>query len=186
MGKDRFLGIPDIPPPLQRAILFSLGCALLGAMEVAIGQAPRELKLSQLPNPPLELKQLVTDADVSFKVGPRAVSTDRRIVGETHYEISYQYKSHAKWNLMTDQQGARVVLINVRFSQVQWKPKHVIWMRNEPATESFWSDSVLLHEFDHVRISNDPRVAKRFPERLNKRMVIRHPLQPGESQLLDI
>ena len=180
MGKDRFFNIPDVLPQRWSVGLFVLGCVLLGAMEVANGQTPREVKLSEVPKPPQQLEQLIAGGDVSFEVGPRAASSGSRIIGETQYDISYQYKSQAKWNLLPAQQGARVVLINVRFSRVQWKTTHVIWLRHEPATEGFWSDSILLHELDHVRLSNDPRVAKRFPELLKKHTVIRHPLQPGE------
>ena len=180
MGKDRFLKILCDHPLLWGAFLFASGFTPSGTANLAIGQVPRDLKLSQFPNPPQQLQQLIAAGDVSFKIGTRVDSGDPRIVGETRYDMSYTYKSQSNLNLLRDEQGGRVLLINVRFSRMQWKSKHVIWLRDQLAAEGFWSNPILLHEFDHVRISTDPRVAKRFSELMKKRTVIRHQLQPGE------
>ena len=147
---------------------------------LVFGQQPRKLLLSRLPEPSRELAKLLAAGPVSFEVGPRVNSGDPRIIGETRYEISYRYKSQAKWQLVRDEQGARVLLIDAGFSRVQWNPRHVIWLRDQPEADVFWSNAVLLHELDHLRISTDPRIAKRFAELLRQRKVIRHPLQPGE------
>lgn len=144
------------------------------------GQQPRKLLLSNLPEPPEQLKKLLAAGAVTFEVGPRVSAGDPRVVGETRYTISYRYNSQAKWQLVRNAQDARVLLINTGFSRVQWNPRHVIWLRDQPEVENFWSDAVLLHELDHLQISTDPRVAKRFAELLRQSKVIRHTLQPGE------
>ena len=163
------------------AALKVLGFAvvLLTASSV-VAQQPRKLLMSKLPEPPKQLKKLLVAGEVTFEVGPRGSAGDPLVIGETHYVISYRYNSEAKWQLSRDAQGARVMIIDAGFSRVRWKPRHVIWLRDQPAAGDFWSNSVLLHEFDHVRISTDPRVAKRFAELLRQRRVIRHLLQPGE------
>ncbi len=177
MGKYRFLKKNAV---LAAALTF-LCVAMVPLMTgSAMGQQPRRLLLSSLPEPPEELKKLLAAGPVTFEVGPRQTTGDPRIIGETRYEISYRYKSQAQWRLLRDDLGARVLVIDAGFSRVQWKPRHVIWLRHQPAAEEFWSNSVLLHEFDHLRISTDPHVARRFSELLRQRRVIRYKLQPGE------
>ena len=157
--------------------------ALVGVLMTAgsvVGQQPRALLMSGLPDPPQQLKKLLAAGAVTFELGPRVSAGDPRIIGETRYYISYRYKSAAKWELLRDNQGARVLIVDPGFSHVQWNPRHVIWLRDEPKEEEFWSNVVLLHELDHLRISTDPRFAKRFAELLRQRRVIRHSLEPGE------
>lgn len=185
MGKDRFS-----KKSVDSVLAFRISCFVV-AMAVSAqvcGQGPQRLSRSKLPEPPKQLKKLLAAGGVTFEVGPRASAGDPRIIGETRYEISYRYKSNAKWRLTRGDRGARVVIIDADFSRVQWNPKHVIWLRDQPDADGFWSDSVLLHEFDHLRISTDPRVARKFAELLKQRQVIRHQLQPGEyagSELTD-
>ena len=177
MGKYRFLKISADTASVWKVICFAVALTVLGSVS---GQELKRLSVSTLSEPPAQLKKLLTAGKVTFEVGPRASAGDARIVGETRYEISYRYKSQANWRLSRDDQGARVLIIDVVFRRVQWNPKHVIWLRNQPDAKDFWSNSVLLHEFDHLRISTDPRVAKRFAELLKARRVIRHQMQAGE------
>ncbi len=177
MGKYRFLKKTAVLAAALKVLGFAV--ALLTDSSV-VAQQPRKLLMSNLPEPPRQLKKLLVAGEVTFEVGPRVSAGDPLVIGETHYVISYRYNSEAKWRLSRDAQGARVLVIDAGFNRVRWKPRHVIWLRDKPAAGEFWSDSVLLHEFDHVRISTDPRVAKRFAELLRQRRVIRHLLQPGE------
>ncbi len=177
MGKDHFFKNADWPVVLGMLLALAVNHA---CSRSADGQVPRKLSLSRLPAPPAELQKLLAAGRVRFEVGPRKTSGDARIIGETRYEISYRYKSQATWRLSQDPQGMRVLAVNVVFRDVQWYPKHVIWLRNQPDAELFWSDPILLHEIDHLRISTDPGFAKRFAELLEKRRVIRHTLLAGE------
>jgi len=177
MGKDRFSKIPDRYGFGLKVLPVAMVLALCAG---ASGQTPRRLPVSTLPEPPKQLEKLLKAGRVTFEVGPRKSSGDPRIIGETRYEVSYRYKSQAKWSLTQDAQGARILIVNVVFSRIQWTPKHVIWLRDQPEVDAFWSNSVLLHEFDHVRISTDPRAAMKFAELLKQRRVIRHTLQAGE------
>ena len=177
MGKDRFSKNTTLSAAGLKLVTFAIFLALSAAVS---GQTPRKLSVSKLSEPPEQLKKLLKAGRVTFEVGPRSGSADPRIIGETRYEVSYRYKSQAKWSLSQDAKGARVLVINVVFNRIQWNPKHVIWLRDEPELDVFWSNSVLLHEFDHLRISTDPRIARRFAELLTQRRVIRHTLQAGE------
>ena len=177
MGKYRFFKKTAVLAVMLKVVGFAVVLMTTGAV---VGQQPRRLLMSGLPEPPRNLKKLLAAGAVTFEVGPRESSGDPRIIGETRYSISYRYRSEAKWQLSRDTQGARVLIIDAGFSHLRWSPRHVIWLRDEPGAEEFWSNNVVLHELDHLRISTDPRVAKRFAELLRQRRVIRHLLQPGE------
>ena len=177
MGKDRFSKIPTLSGAGLKVVSFAIVLTMSAAVS---GQTFRKLSVSTLPEPPEQLKKLLKAGRVTFEVGPRKDSADPRIIGETRYEVSYRYKSKAKWSLAEDAQGARGLVINVVFSSIQWNPKHVIWLRDQPEFDVFWENSVLLHEFDHLRISTDPRMARKFAELLKQRTVIRYTLQAGE------
>lgn len=177
MGKYRFFKKTAVLAVMLKVVGFAVVLMTTGAV---VGQQPRRLSMSSLPEPPRQLKKLLSAGAVTFELGPRVNAEDPRIIGETRYYISYHYKSEAKWQLLRDDQGSRVLIIDAGFSHVQWKPRHVIWLRDEPEEEEFWSNDVLLHELDHLRISTDPRFAKRFAEVLRQSRVIRHSLAPGE------
>ena len=177
MGKYRLLKKIAVFAAALKVFCFAVVLLTTGSV---VGQQPRKLLMTSLPEPPRQLKKLLAAGTVTFEVGPRVSAAGPLIVGETHYSISYRYKSEAKWQLSRDDQGARVLIIDEGFSRVRWKPRHLIWLRDQPEAGEFWSNSVVLHELDHLRISTDPRVAKRFVELLRQRRVIRHLLQPGE------
>ncbi len=177
MGKYRFLKKMTVLAAAWKVIGFAVVLMTTGTV---VGQKPRRLLMSDLPDPPRQLRKLLAPGSVTFEVGPRVSTGDPLIIGETRYSISYRYKSEAKWQLSRDNQGARVLIIDAGFSQVRWNPRHVIWLRDEPDADEFWSNTVVQHEFDHLRISSDPRLAKRFDELLRQRRSIRYVMQPGE------
>lgn len=135
---------------------------------------------AQLPAPPEEIGELIQAGSVTLKSGPQSPGPeyDARLTGKTNYKIEYHYRSRSQWRI---DRARRQLIITVRYSNVSWKPRHVIWLRDIPPAEKTWSDRVLLHEFDHVRISNDARVAKRFTELLRENPVIQYDLKPGEN-----
>ena len=69
-----------------------------------------------------------------------------------------------------------MVNIQVRFESIKLIATHDVWLKNPPPTERFWDDSVVRHEFDHVRISSDPRIESQFLEAAKKIEVLRVPL----------
>ena len=166
-------------------VFFRVSLAILVFSFVATASAHADraiaIPLSQLPAPPPELEALINAGSVTFETGIRDLERvpppDPKIIGETRYKVAYTYKSRAKWRINNFH---RRLTITVRFQRVEWKPTHVIWLRDVPPSEEFWEGSTLLHEFDHVRISSDERMAKRFAELLRERSVFHHELQPGE------
>jgi len=137
------------------------------------------IKLADLPQPPAEISALIELGRVTFEAGPRDASQQPKngLAAETHYRIAYKYSSRSRWKVAADN---KKVVINVRFFAVQWKPTHTIWFRRQPSLSDFWSNELVLHEFDHVRISNDPRFQSRFEESLQKRSVLTRALRAGD------
>ncbi len=146
-----------------------------------VAATPRPIELSDLPEPPEPLGDLIEAGRVTFEAGEREESTELsgglRTAAETHYKIAYNYNSRSRWAVDSANRRLR---ITVRFFSIRWEPTHVIWFRRRPETDGFWSDVLVRHEFDHVRISNDPRLAKRFEEMLREKSVISHQLSEGD------
>lgn len=148
----------------------------------------RRLALEDLGPPPAEIARWIPRAGVRFRVGgppPESESADRyredwsdAVDAVTRYTIGYDYESRCRWRLWGRGDGRRLV-IAVRFLEIRWEPQHVVWFRRQPAVESFWSDPLVLHELDHVRLSSDLRLKNRFAELLRETKSIGVPLSAG-------
>ncbi|MFK8114828.1 MAG: hypothetical protein AB8B91_21685 [Rubripirellula sp.] len=140
------------------AILFLLTFAPLSLY----GDPP--IELDELPSPPREIRKLIQSANVTMESG-EANDRDPKLAGLTDYKIQFQYGVRPKWHL--DSTGTRL-RISTRYFKVDWSQSHKIWLRKKPPTDQFWSSELVLHEFDHVRISSDPRFKAMFETRLRK------------------
>lgn len=165
-------GLPQRSRSFGRCFTALVLSWLCGA-SFAVAELPTPIRLTGLPEPPAEIRELISSGQVTFEAGERETlrssRSGSRITAETHYRISYNYNARSRWKI--DSQQRRVV-ITLRFHEIEWQPTHRIWFENRPATEDFWSDRLVMHEFDHVRISTDPRVAERFKQLLrNKRSI---------------
>ncbi len=139
----------------------------------AVGQSP--ISLDDLPSPPGELERLIEAGEVSFEFGGDA--TDRPFAAETHYKIAFDYKTRTTWRLSSNGRQLRIIM---RLSRLSWQPRHKVWFRNRPGSETFWNNPLVLHEFDHVRLSTDPRWKEKLEEFKRKPAVIQHDLSSGE------
>jgi hypothetical protein len=145
------------------------------------------IAMDELPRPPEEIAALIKSAKVTMEFGRRASGANlspssrpgrsgpRKLLGETRYRISFNYRSHARWRVSGNQ-----VRITLRYSQIRWEPTHVIWLRRMPSQDDFWTDSLVLHEFDHVRISNDRRFAQEFEKRVRDKLVLNRTKESGQ------
>jgi hypothetical protein len=139
----------------------------------ASDQSP--ISLADLPSPPGELKRLIEAGEVEFEFG--GDTTDRPFAAETHYEIAFDYKTRTTWRLSPNRRQLRIVM---RLSRLSWQPRHRVWFRKQPASEGFWSNPLVLHEFDHVRLSSDPRWREKLEAFKRKPAVIQHDLSSHE------
>jgi hypothetical protein len=70
-------------------------------------------------------------------------------------------------------------VITVRFTNVSVKPTHEVWFRRPPRRSDFWQQKLVLHELDHVKISSDARLARRFEQLLQDQNVIETAMAAG-------
>ena len=134
-----------------------------------------QIDLAELPDPPAELEKLIDEGDVSFFVGQRAADAQSRspnrggtkLSAETHYHLGFDYRCRSRWRI-ANANGKRILSITVAYQQIKLNRSHEIWLRNRPKSSTFWSSKLVLHEFDHVRLSSDPTIERHFVESLRK------------------
>jgi hypothetical protein len=143
--------------------------------------AVQTIKLTDLAEPPAPLAALIEQGTVKFFVGqlPSGRKAENlpgeenklRFTAETQFNMNFDYRSRTQWRVQRSAGKAKLV-INVLFPQVELKQTHDVWFQRRPATDGFWTNRLVLHEFDHVRLSSDPRIEKRFAQRLRDSKVI--------------
>ena len=126
------------------------------------------IPLDSLPKPPAKVARLIKNGKVRLITGgqaqlsPSAVPSGRRLMGETRFHINYQFKSESRWSQTASQRARGEVTIAVRFRKLDLTVDHDVWLKSPPRAEAFWDNSVVKHEFDHVRLSADPRIKQVF------------------------
>lgn len=147
-----------------------------------MAEQPSPIRLDDLPPPPAEIADLIKAAGVTFTAGKRddtdATSTGLKLAAKTRYQIEFNYRSRSRWKVGRE---GRQVVIHLHFSHITWVPKHRVWFRRRPATETFWKDKLVLHELDHVRISSAPHWQANFAKALRVQRVLFHSLAPGDA-----
>ena len=183
------------PAVMMATLLIAVATRLAGSDELtrpSHSAATQAIALDGLPPPPAEIRSLLEAADVSFRTGPRAtaevpmreprqvateVAREPKFEAETTYTLSYRFDSHCHWRLSStsDASGQRFrqLIIRVRYRDVELDSSHVVWFRKPPDRETFWQSPLVRHEFDHVRLSSDPILAKRLKEKLTQSSVLR-------------
>ena len=165
-------------------------CATLASQSPLAGEdsqhesdvsVPETIQLTDLPEPPAELADWIQTGNVRFFVGQRPPESPgdgandgrakRKLAAETHFQLSFDYRSRTKWQIQKSE-GTSKLLVTARFAKIKLARKHDVWFRKRPDAESFWNNRLVLHEFDHVRLSSEPGVEKRFTERLLAENVI--------------
>ncbi len=138
-------------------------------------------RIIELAAPPPEIASLLKQGNIRFVVGEpvRPASSllpnGRRFEALTDYNIKYRYKSEKRWRRGSD---PAELLITVQWRNVALDISHVVWFRELPDGERAWTDRLMRHELDHVRISSDPKLENQFKARLreNSRITAKVPL----------
>ena len=151
------------------------------------GQEVIPVRLSDLPDPPDEILELLQRGKVKFVTGARPWTKEEsqqayrafdsrhlKLLGETKHEVVYQYASRLRWRIQPNgsDDSKRIVRVSVRYVDLELSHRHIVWLRRQPSPEKFWNDKIVLHELDHVRLSSDPIFKKRFVEQLNETRVL--------------
>ncbi|QDV44954.1 hypothetical protein Enr13x_48260 [Stieleria neptunia] len=145
-----------------------------------------EIRLNELPKATPEIATLIRRGTVRLITGgqptsdPTSLPLGRRLAGETRFTFRYRYDSRAQWQIEGRRNnsalGQAMVTIRVRFRSIKLISSHDVWLRTPPTVDQFWDDRVVRHEFDHVRISSDPRIEKHFLDAVKELEVMRVPL----------
>ncbi len=165
-----------------------LGLAAICLVNVPIASAQSgTIELSELPPPPPWVAELLKQADVRFcygwqeKPSSMTMPNGRRLDGLTVYKMNYDFRTQSRLQRRGNRQQ-RVTTIRLR--SVRLTCDHTVWFRERPSSETFWTNWLVLHELDHVRISSDPRHEKRFKELLSENAVLVQ--QPDEIASTEI
>ena len=158
------------------------------------------IPLESLPKPPANLARLIKNGEVRLVTGgeaqisPSDIPSGQRLMGETRFHINYQFKSESRWSQTALQRARGEWTITVRFRKLDLTVDHEVWLKSPPSTKTFWENSVVKHEFDHVRLSADPRVRqvffdqtkpiKRFTVRLDQVADARNQIDRAKVQAL--
>ncbi|MEM9586335.1 MAG: hypothetical protein AAGA03_03565 [Planctomycetota bacterium] len=154
------------------------------------------MRLSEWPESPTRLAQLIRDADVRFRFGgtrpsqraqrdSNSSASGSMIVtanqltapdAETLFELSFRYRSRCRWQM---DRSADNVIIDVNYTQLELIDRHSVWFRVEPAKDGFWDSPLTLHEMDHVQLSSDPRLGGRFKQLLEESSRLERPAPPS-------
>ncbi len=158
------------------------GLAVIGSLiSRVVAVSPEPIEISELPAPPEEIRRLIDRGPLDWESGHR---DDRdqpddapQLAAETEYRIKYFYHARNRWIVNQDRTQ---VTVTAQFTQIEWNPTHRIWLRRRPVTDMFWSDEIVLHELDHLRISSDPRHEARFKQRLRTQTRFVCPITAGD------
>lgn len=144
------------------------------------------IRLEQLGDPPAVIAELIQRGQVRLITGgephtnPQTLSPTGRLAGETRFTLRYRYDSHANWKIhaaaASHASREKQVQIRVHFRFIKLITTHDVWLRNPPGADRFWDNSIVRHEFDHVKISSDPRIEMRFRDAVKKIKLMRVPL----------
>ncbi len=143
------------------------------------------IRLDTLPDAPPEIAKLIREGSVKLITGGEPLSdlgtlpSGIRLAGETRFTFRYHYDSRATWQNTPrnsrDPEGESMMLLRVTFRAVKLNSSHIIWLRQPKSPDRFWDDPVVQHEFDHVRISSDPRIEDLFLKSAQSMKLMRVP-----------
>jgi len=181
-------GVPSAFGSENRAILVLvtllvcwLSLALrCGADEVGVApgaETAQTLRMSDLPEPPAELRAFLTRGKVTFLIGGErpSVTDPGRSTGaklgdfdaESQFRLSYSFQSRSEWR-WANRSGARRLNITMRFERLKLDVRHRVWLKEMPPRDSFWDSPLVRHEIDHVRLSSDPRLTAIFVKAIDQ------------------
>jgi hypothetical protein len=139
-------------------------CASLASLILLYG-----LPALAVPPPPPELKELVDEGHVRFQFyDPRIDRYERP--GITRFFAAYKWTF--RFDVRSRKQGDELrVTVLPKFDRIEVELDHVIHLPKHYDNEALFQRSLVLHEFDHVAISSDPR-PRRLVEHLVRKLTV--------------
>jgi hypothetical protein len=109
-----------------------------------------------VPPPPEAIAKLIRQGNVSFEFYDPKIEP-RSFAGETKFEFRYAYQSRSNWQRIT-QDGKAAIEVKVEYQDITLERSHRVLLPQDLLADDLFTRRLTLHEFDHVRISCDPRL----------------------------
>jgi hypothetical protein len=107
---------------------------------------------------PPEFKRLIERGKVQFVFDDnRLKSISKHGLTQFHFDINQTFNCRINPTRAGNKSATR---ISVAITDFKFQISHTVTLRTTKDKENWWNDRILLHEFDHVAISTDPRVSQ--------------------------
>lgn len=122
-----------------------------------------------LPPPPPELKELYETGRVRFVFYDPAEQAMVR-PGRTSFYAGYRWNFQYKLRKRRERTQLRVI-VQPRLVRLDAELEHEVMLPQNFDTDAIWQRSLVVHEFDHVAISTDPR-PRRLVEHMARKLLV--------------
>lgn len=137
---------------------------LRGSSEFAVTAVPwpeQLLPTRELPPAPGDYKQWMEQGDVTYAFYD-AGKFPRKFQGETRFIANYSTAMKFRWRRVQRGTEPPTLVVRTNFKKIELQIEHKILLPHYLPTDSFYEHPLVRHEFDHVRISSDPRFVELF------------------------
>jgi hypothetical protein len=163
-----FLAIDATKSSAQQLLLVvlfgSILQANLRAQISSITQTENRTSKAVEPHPwlkdvPVNLARLVDVGNVQIEVNEKAVRAANR-TALTEFSFQFQYRMRYRPVFSAEPGNSNSsTSYRVRLYDIEWRLQHRISLSESYRPSKPWVSTLLLHEFDHVAVSTDPRLA---------------------------
>lgn len=140
------------------------------AKEIILNAVDANGAAVDLPMPPSEIAEWIDEGKVRFEFYDPKI-TRRSFAGETEFEFQYTYKSRSSWK-RKDEAGKPGIEISIQYHDIALQRSHRVLLPQEMICDDLFDQRLTLHEFDHVRISADPRLPALLASMLQERNAV--------------
>ncbi|MFK7736050.1 MAG: hypothetical protein AB8B50_08490 [Pirellulaceae bacterium] len=110
--------------------------------------------MDKLPAPPKELAELIERGEVSVSFYDRKPSS-QRFEGETRFQYDVKYRFRFRLRSRNNPAGPSA---SVTVSSIKISPQNKISVPKRYAHDEIWTEPLVVHEFEHVKVNSDPRL----------------------------
>ncbi len=144
---------------LHRILAF-LFLAILGAIsqQSARGEDDDVLNAELIASAPPEYRRFIERGKVRFRHDDKKLKAMGKAgLTEFHFDIKQTFICRLNSTRSGNKQAKR---ISVAITDFSYEISHTVILLSQKTVADAWEDKILKHEFDHVAISTDPRVAQ--------------------------
>ncbi len=141
-------------------ILAFLFLAILGAIsqQSVRGEDDDVLNAELIASAPSEYRRFIERGKVSFRHDDKKLKAMGKAgLTEFHFDIKQTFNCRLNSTRSGNKKAKR---ISVSITDFSYEISHTVIVLSQKTVANAWEDKILKHEFDHVAISTDPRVAQ--------------------------